>query len=187
MEAARRGRTIAGVAAPAFRPMATLSRRALVHEHAGRTFDQPLDRPGRYRVELWLVIADQPRPWILSNPFYVVDDRRGPLRGPTPLRNPFHLIETNQPLFFGLTQLPSRPVRAVMEAEGVGVGCGHELGVEFLLLLVEFGDGAFEVGHFCGDLSHCGAGRNARRGGGVGGARFGETLGLRFAPLHDLC
>lgn len=36
-----------------------------------RSLEYPLDRPGIYRAEIWLKIADEDRPWILSNPLYV--------------------------------------------------------------------------------------------------------------------
>lgn len=44
----------------------------VIREAAGvETFEAEVDRPGIYRVELWLTVADQPQPWILANPFYV--------------------------------------------------------------------------------------------------------------------
>ncbi len=43
----------------------------IVHEVAGSAIDVPLERQGVYRVEVWLTLAAEPRPWILSNPIYV--------------------------------------------------------------------------------------------------------------------
>ncbi|HEX3725107.1 MAG TPA: PHP domain-containing protein [Pirellulales bacterium] len=43
----------------------------MVLERAARDLDVPLDEPGIYRVEIWLTLAGEPRPWILSNPIYV--------------------------------------------------------------------------------------------------------------------
>ena len=37
----------------------------------GTSIDVPIDKPGVYRVEVWLTLAGEPRPWILSNPIYV--------------------------------------------------------------------------------------------------------------------
>lgn len=35
------------------------------------TLDTTIDEPGNYRVEVWLTLAGESRPWILSNPIYV--------------------------------------------------------------------------------------------------------------------
>jgi hypothetical protein len=43
----------------------------IVAERQGTTLDETVDEPGVYRVEVWLAIAGEPRPWILSNPIYV--------------------------------------------------------------------------------------------------------------------
>ena len=43
----------------------------VVLEQNGHAIDVPLQRPGNYRVEVWLTLAGEPRPWILSNPLYV--------------------------------------------------------------------------------------------------------------------
>ena len=37
------------------------------------SIEVPADQPGNYRVEVWLTLAGEPRPWILSNPIYVRD------------------------------------------------------------------------------------------------------------------
>ncbi len=37
------------------------------------SIDVPADQPGNYRVEVWLALAGEPRPWVLSNPIYVRD------------------------------------------------------------------------------------------------------------------
>lgn len=43
-----------------------------VAEHDGATYAVRVERAGRYRLELWLDVAGELRPWILTNPFYVV-------------------------------------------------------------------------------------------------------------------
>jgi hypothetical protein len=43
----------------------------LVTEVVGRTLDHAADRPGNYRVEVWLRLGAEDRPWILSNPIYL--------------------------------------------------------------------------------------------------------------------
>jgi PHP domain len=43
----------------------------VVSEQAGNALDTTIDRPGNYRVEVWLTLAGEARPWILSNPIYV--------------------------------------------------------------------------------------------------------------------
>jgi hypothetical protein len=43
----------------------------VVLEKSGNAIDVPVDMPGNYRVEVWLTLAGEPRPWILSNPIYV--------------------------------------------------------------------------------------------------------------------
>ncbi len=43
----------------------------IVHEADSRAIDVPIDQPGVYRVEAWLTLAAEPRPWILTNPIYV--------------------------------------------------------------------------------------------------------------------
>jgi len=40
-------------------------------ESAGRELAAALMEPGNYRVELWLDVAGEERPWIISNPIYV--------------------------------------------------------------------------------------------------------------------
>lgn len=37
----------------------------------GSSIDAPVDKAGIYRVEVWLTLAGEPRPWILTNPIYV--------------------------------------------------------------------------------------------------------------------
>ncbi|MFO0946305.1 MAG: PHP domain-containing protein [Planctomycetota bacterium] len=44
---------------------------AIIHESNGTTFEYPLEQPGVYRVECWLPLPNEERPWILSNPIYV--------------------------------------------------------------------------------------------------------------------
>jgi hypothetical protein len=43
----------------------------IVHETKGAELDVPIEEPGVYRVEVWLTLAAEPRPWILTNPIYV--------------------------------------------------------------------------------------------------------------------
>ncbi|MEX2315680.1 MAG: PHP domain-containing protein [Pirellulales bacterium] len=43
----------------------------VVLDEEGPSIDFAVDRPGVYRVEVWLTLAGEARPWILSNPIYV--------------------------------------------------------------------------------------------------------------------
>jgi hypothetical protein len=43
----------------------------VVVDQNGTALDFPVDKPGVYRVEVWLKVADEDRPWILTNPIYV--------------------------------------------------------------------------------------------------------------------
>jgi hypothetical protein len=43
----------------------------IVLEQQGPAIDFPVEIPGIYRVEVWLTVADEDRPWILTNPIYV--------------------------------------------------------------------------------------------------------------------
>ncbi len=43
----------------------------VVLEQSGDSIDVPVDQPGIYRLEVWLSLAGEERPWILSNPVYV--------------------------------------------------------------------------------------------------------------------
>lgn len=43
----------------------------IIAEQDGSSLDMSLDKPGVYRTEVWLTLAGEPRPWILSNPIYV--------------------------------------------------------------------------------------------------------------------
>ena len=40
-------------------------------DQSGPALDFLVDRPGVYRVEVWLKVAGEDRPWILTNPIYV--------------------------------------------------------------------------------------------------------------------
>jgi hypothetical protein len=40
-------------------------------ESVGRSLDYAIDQPGNFRVEVWLKVAGDDMPWILSNPFYI--------------------------------------------------------------------------------------------------------------------
>ena len=44
---------------------------AVVAEHDGREWRRGLEQAGVYRVEAWLDVAGQRRPWVLANPFYI--------------------------------------------------------------------------------------------------------------------
>lgn len=44
---------------------------AMLKESDGDTFEHTVEQPGVYRVEVWLDVADESKPWILSNPIYV--------------------------------------------------------------------------------------------------------------------
>jgi hypothetical protein len=37
----------------------------------GESLDHPVTRAGVYRVELWLPIGGERRPWLYSNPIYL--------------------------------------------------------------------------------------------------------------------
>jgi hypothetical protein len=43
----------------------------VLSQHDGHSIDVPVDEPGVYRVEVWLNMAGENRPWILTNPIYV--------------------------------------------------------------------------------------------------------------------
>jgi hypothetical protein len=43
----------------------------IVAEHNGHALAYNVNQPGNYRVEVWLTLAGEDRPWILSNPIYV--------------------------------------------------------------------------------------------------------------------
>ncbi len=43
----------------------------VVLEQTSRAIEFNVDKPGNYRVEVWLTLAGEARPWILSNPIYV--------------------------------------------------------------------------------------------------------------------
>ena len=43
----------------------------VIEQKDSRTLELAITEPGNYRVEVWLKIADEDRPWILSNPIYV--------------------------------------------------------------------------------------------------------------------
>ena len=48
----------------------------VVLEQVGAAIDVQVDKPGVYRVEVWLTLAGEPRPWILTNPIYVRAENR---------------------------------------------------------------------------------------------------------------
>lgn len=43
----------------------------MIQEADGDRFEFPVTEPGNYRVEVWLDVAGDRKPWILSNPMYV--------------------------------------------------------------------------------------------------------------------
>ncbi|MCI0333148.1 MAG: PHP domain-containing protein [Planctomycetes bacterium] len=43
----------------------------VILDQSGPALDFPVDKPGVYRVEVWLNLAGEDRPWILTNPIYV--------------------------------------------------------------------------------------------------------------------
>ncbi len=43
----------------------------VIHESSSATFTFGLTEPGVYRIEAWLTLDDERRPWIYSNPIYV--------------------------------------------------------------------------------------------------------------------
>jgi hypothetical protein len=43
----------------------------VVRETEAEKFEIPVTEPGCYRIEVWLTVAGEMRPWILSNPIYV--------------------------------------------------------------------------------------------------------------------
>jgi hypothetical protein len=47
----------------------------VTEQFESRAMDVSIEEPGNYRVEVWLKIADELRPWILSNPIYVRESK----------------------------------------------------------------------------------------------------------------
>ncbi|MEX0679548.1 MAG: PHP domain-containing protein [Pirellulales bacterium] len=43
----------------------------VILQREGPSIDVPVEQPGVYRVEVWLSLAGEARPWILTNPIYV--------------------------------------------------------------------------------------------------------------------
>jgi hypothetical protein len=48
----------------------------VVAEQIASAIDLPVEGPGVYRVEVWLELAGENRPWILTNPIYVRERRK---------------------------------------------------------------------------------------------------------------
>jgi hypothetical protein len=48
----------------------------VVHDQQGTALKYNVDRPGVYRVEVWLNLAGEDRPWILTNPIYVREKKK---------------------------------------------------------------------------------------------------------------
>jgi hypothetical protein len=61
----------AHVAAPHVGKIRLMRNGNVVHEETARDIRVPITEPGVYRAEVWLTIADEERPWILTNPIYV--------------------------------------------------------------------------------------------------------------------
>jgi hypothetical protein len=58
-------------AAPLAGTIKLLRNGKVIEQVEGATLDKTVEEPGVYRVEVWLNLAGEPRPWILSNPIYV--------------------------------------------------------------------------------------------------------------------
>jgi hypothetical protein len=43
----------------------------LIAERSGDTLEHEVDAPGVYRIEGWLQVGGEERPWFYSNPIYV--------------------------------------------------------------------------------------------------------------------
>src|SRR5690606_34729383 len=43
----------------------------VIQEVRGRALQHEVSEPGVYRLEVWLLVAEELRPWILSNPIYI--------------------------------------------------------------------------------------------------------------------
>ena len=52
-------------------PHAVAERGKVVGEKSGESWEFAVDSPGVYRVEGWLDVGGERRPWIYSNPIYV--------------------------------------------------------------------------------------------------------------------
>ncbi len=57
--------------APQAAKMKLLRNGEVVAENEEGVLDFTVDKPGVYRVEAWLTLVGEPRPWILTNPIYV--------------------------------------------------------------------------------------------------------------------
>ncbi len=51
--------------------MRLLSAGKVIFDQVGHDLDTRIERPGVYRVEGWLDVADELRPWIYANPLYI--------------------------------------------------------------------------------------------------------------------
>jgi hypothetical protein len=58
-------------AAPLAGTIKLLRNGKVVEQVDGTTLDKTVEEPGVYRVEVWLNLAGEPRPWILTNPIYI--------------------------------------------------------------------------------------------------------------------
>jgi hypothetical protein len=47
----------------------------LVEEKTGRDVRFSIDQPGVYRCEVWVSVGEEERPWILTNPLYISDNK----------------------------------------------------------------------------------------------------------------
>jgi hypothetical protein len=44
---------------------------SVIEDEAGHEMTHQVQTPGVYRAEVWLNVAGEDRPWILSNPIYI--------------------------------------------------------------------------------------------------------------------
>jgi hypothetical protein len=58
-------------AAPLAGTIKLLRNGKVIEQVDGATLDKTVEEPGVYRVEVWLNMAGEPRPWILTNPIYI--------------------------------------------------------------------------------------------------------------------
>lgn len=58
-------------AAPLAGTIKLLRNGKMIEQVEGASLDKTVEEPGVYRVEVWLNLAGEPRPWILTNPIYV--------------------------------------------------------------------------------------------------------------------
>jgi len=85
---------------------------AIVAEQTGTEIDFVPNEAGAYRLEAWLAIDSEQRPWIYSNPIYLQKPKTPPARSSTEGRTPIELGEirlVGSPLVVGMVQRQARP------------------------------------------------------------------------------